>query len=175
MRRLVIVVGIVAGLGACQYNGRPPGSGDDDDDLGPDAAPGAADARPDADPDDPDLDADGVPDAGDNCVSIANPSQANEDGDATGDACDLCPQLAAPQADADGDGIGDACDPRPADGGDELLLFDGFTGGALGPSWSVVQPGGSGSWTVSGGELVVTVGEPAGIAVIPVGDPGDTL
>lgn len=174
MRRCVIVVGIAAGLVACQYNGRPPGSGDDNDDGTADAVPGSPDARPDAHPGDPDSDGDGVADSGDNCVAIANPSQANEDGDGTGDACDPCPQLAAPQADADGDGIGDGCDPHADTGGDELLLFDGFAGSGLAPGW-VIQPGGSGTWTVGGGDLVVTGGEPAEIGLVHVGNPGDTL
>jgi hypothetical protein len=52
--------------------------------------------EPDADADrlgdesqDPDDDNDGVPDTADNCPLAANPSQANLDGDALGDACDL--------------------------------------------------------------------------------------
>jgi hypothetical protein len=36
----------------------------------------------------PDADGDGICDAGDNCPTVANPSQANLDGDALGDACD---------------------------------------------------------------------------------------
>lgn len=39
----------------------------------------------------PDQDNDGVPDAVDNCPTIANANQANADGDARGDACDLFP------------------------------------------------------------------------------------
>ena len=72
-----------------------------------------------------DSDQDGVRDDTDNCRSTANPTQANNDNDALGDACDQdddgdgaadsadnCPNLAtASQADTDGDGIGDACDP----------------------------------------------------------------
>ncbi len=37
----------------------------------------------------PDADGDGVPDSSDNCVNAANADQADEDGDALGNACDL--------------------------------------------------------------------------------------
>jgi DNA-binding beta-propeller fold protein YncE len=78
-----------------------------------------------------DPDGDGKRDFEDNCPAVANPSQANQDGDALGDACDACPldpqndidgdgicgnvdncpTVANPsQSDSDGDGIGDACD-----------------------------------------------------------------
>jgi sugar lactone lactonase YvrE len=54
--------------------------------------------------DDPglDADADGIPDANDNCRTTPNPGQADTDGDGQGDACD---------ADADGDGIPDTLPP----------------------------------------------------------------
>lgn len=62
-------------------------------------------------PTETDTDGDGVPDARDNCPTLANANQADADGDGVGDACDNCPSVAnADQADADGDGIGDACD-----------------------------------------------------------------
>ncbi len=71
-----------------------------------------------------DTDGDGVPDATDNCPLTPNPSQADNDGDAQGDACDPdddndgaadgsdnCPLTANPdQADSDADGLGNACD-----------------------------------------------------------------
>jgi hypothetical protein len=59
----------------------------------------------------PDRDADGVPDAQDNCPSISNVDQKDTDGDGVGDACDNCPNKSNPdQADSNGNGIGDACD-----------------------------------------------------------------
>ena len=75
-----------------------------------------------------DDDGDGVCDASDNCPSVYNPSQADLDGDGSGDECDAdrdgdgvpnasdnCGLVANPdQADQDLDGIGDACDNCPA-------------------------------------------------------------
>ncbi len=53
----------------------------------------------------PDTDGDGVLNHVDNCPTIANPGQANYDGDAQGDACD---------PDDDNDGVADATDNCPA-------------------------------------------------------------
>ena len=58
-----------------------------------------------------DTDHDGVTDLADVCPNVADPAQANPDGDLFGDACDNCPTIANDsQADADADGVGDACD-----------------------------------------------------------------
>src|SRR5262249_16839337 len=63
----------------------------------------------------PDTDADGVPDTRDNCVTVANASEADGDGDQVGDACDNCPSVSNPtQKDSDRDGKGDACDTEIA-------------------------------------------------------------
>jgi ferredoxin len=73
----------------------------------------------------PDADVDGYADSADNCPTVANPGQANNDGDAQGDACDPdddndgvldgadnCPFTAnTNQANNDGDAQGDVCDP----------------------------------------------------------------
>lgn len=84
----------------------------------------------------PDGDEDGVCDETDLCPAVADPEQADGDGDRRGDACDPCPLDAANDADDDGacgnedncpelenpgqenrddDALGDACDPD-ADG-----------------------------------------------------------
>ena len=162
-----LIIALVAG---CSFSGLPDELQPGDDVAMPDAAPNAPDGTDAAD-----ADADGIADSSDNCPLAANSDQANEDGDPQGDACDLCPQLAGPHADGDTDGVGDECDPNPSTPGDELVLFDGFNGTALGPAWSTVVAGGDGVWAVGGGVLTATVGEPAGIILIPVGAPGDTL
>jgi hypothetical protein len=73
----------------------------------------------------PDTDGDGVLDLFDNCPSVANPDQANSDGDVLGNACDTdddndgvldtvdnCTIVAnANQLNADGDAYGNICDP----------------------------------------------------------------
>jgi len=62
-----------------------------------------------------DYDADGVPDAGDNCPRRYNPGQEDGDGDGIGDSCDNCPAVPnVNQADADDDRVGDVCDNCPA-------------------------------------------------------------
>jgi hypothetical protein len=63
---------------------------------------------------DGDMDGDGISDSRDNCISKANPDQANTDGDGFGDACDNCPRIPNnDQLDWDKDGVGDPCDPDP--------------------------------------------------------------
>lgn len=73
-----------------------------------------------------DNDNDGIPDATDNCPTVANADQLDTDGDGVGDACDNCSAVANPydvdtdadgimdaQLDTDGDGLGDSCDNCP--------------------------------------------------------------
>jgi hypothetical protein len=61
-----------------------------------------------------DTDADGVANAADNCILVANAGQVDGDGDGLGDGCDMCPTvIAGRQYDSDLDGVGDACDLCP--------------------------------------------------------------
>jgi Putative metal-binding motif/RTX calcium-binding nonapeptide repeat (4 copies)/Thrombospondin type 3 repeat len=94
----------------------------------------------------PDGDADGVPDASDNCPTAANANQANTDGDANGDACDpdddndgkadtadACPTGAASGSDSDGDGCTDAEDPDDDNDGSGDADDCNDTNGAIKP------------------------------------------
>ena len=109
--------------------------------VGGDANPGGDD------------DGDGVLNGGDNCVTVANPDQANEDGDRFGDACDPCPPIADDAGlDGDGDGVGDACDPNPTTPGDAFALFAGF-GGGIPAGWTQ-----TGTWTAAAGSVSVISG-----------------
>jgi hypothetical protein len=87
-----------------------------------------------------DSDGDGITDPTDVCVDVADPAQADGDGDARGDACDACAMDAANdgdgdlvcadvdncpevlnfnQGDEDRDGVGDVCDTCPGDADDD--------------------------------------------------------
>ena len=98
--------------------------GGDCDDANPAAHPGGTEICDGADNDcdgavdetaaGVDLDGDGVHNACDNCVSVANPAQTDSDGDGRGNACDNCILVRnVAQSDGDGDGRGDACDNCP--------------------------------------------------------------
>jgi hypothetical protein len=99
------------------------GGGIDDggEDLDHDGAVGAGETNPLDPADDPvpaDFDQDGVPDQADNCPLVANPDQADADGDGLGDAC-------KPKSEGGGGG----CAVGGGGGGDASLLF--FVLGAL--------------------------------------------
>lgn len=161
VRSIVLTLVLVAGAG-CQYHGRGASADAGDDADGamgddvdakpqPDAPPGTPDAMID-----PDDDGDGVANSVDNCPSVANAGQENEDGDDRGNKCDLCPHrvgtlTAGSDADSDGDGIGDQCDPRV--GTDRLVVFLGFDQASDLAQFTSVE-GGAG-WSVSGGSLRV--------------------
>jgi hypothetical protein len=85
---------------------------------------------PNQPPPPPDADGDGVLDGNDNCPAVANPDQANFDGDSQGDVCDLdddndgLQDSADPNdndTDSDGDGVDDGSDQCPGDAGPAVL------------------------------------------------------
>jgi hypothetical protein len=98
---------------------------------------------------------DGKPEAG--CVGT---TMHDEDGDGIVDSCDNCPTVAnADQADVgevnaggNPDRVGDACDPRPANGGESILLFDPFTSGNIGSEWQIY----GGTWQAGADTIAET-------------------
>jgi hypothetical protein len=98
----------------------------------------------------------------------------DEDCDGRDNATDVCPADADPtQADDDNDGVGDACDPDRNMSDNRIQLFDGFDTNAN--PWSITK----GGWLLAGGaftqptvgdarvELAVTATTPSVEAIIP--------
>ncbi len=98
---------------------------------------------------DGDMDDDLILDEVDNCPTVANANQFNEDGDAFGNLCDNCPAEDNPQQlDTDLDELGDLCDPQPGQA-NQMLHFEGFDELPDASDWT-----GLGSWQIDSGSLV---------------------
>ncbi len=91
---------------------------------------------------------DAAPDSKTPCP--ASTTLPDEDGDGCPNVGDDCPGIADPaQADLDGDGVGDACDPHPATPGDSLVAASYFDSGPD-SIWLLDNPG---DWTTGAGEI----------------------
>jgi hypothetical protein len=129
-------------------------------DAAPDAAPILDGPGPDGPAPDAtgDGDGDGVLDDRDNCPTVPNADQHNEDGDRQGDLCDGCPHVASNMpSDADGDGVGDGCDPDGATA-HTVVRFETWAGMPVGvPGWTAQ----AGQWGVSGDVVTAQQASPA--------------
>jgi hypothetical protein len=141
MKRALLIV-----LCACSGGSNGPDAPIDDNLLRPDSSD--------------DIDLDGILNVDDNCPTVVNQNQGNEDGDKFGDACDACPVVAddAPP-DSDGDGVADACDPLPTMPGDFIRYFEGFHKDVP-AGWEEI-----GTWTHVTG-AVRTTSANAGLAIV---------
>lgn len=153
MKRLVVLALVLGGCGNSSN--------------GPDAAIDNNEQRPDATDD---LDHDGILDVNDNCPTVINVNQGNEDGDKFGDACDPCPVVADDNPpDADGDGVADACDPLPTMPGDFIRYFEGFHTDVP-AGWEEI-----GTWTHTTGAVRTMTATTSGLAIIATDRTRETI
>lgn len=89
-----------------------------------------------------DRDGDGVIDDNDNCPTVPNTEQPNEDGDTEGDACDRCPLIAGEPA----TGACNTAQPTQS----EQYVFESF---AKDPKWTPADSAQT-AWAVQSGQLV---------------------
>jgi hypothetical protein len=133
---------------------------------GPDAPIDDNHLRPDSTDD---TDHDGILDQNDNCPTVINVNQGNEDNDKFGDACDPCPVVADDNPpDTDADGVADACDPLPTMPGDFIRYFEGFHTDVP-AGWEEI-----GTWTHVTG-AVRTTSTTAGLAIIATDRTRETI
>ena len=177
-----LTLGALGSAGCSFGSGSNEGNGEPKPDARPALDGGTGIDSPVVDDDDPDRD--NVKTPVDNCPSISNPLQANDDSDARGDACDTCPWKANESSyDPDGDRITDDCDPDPRFA-DQLVYFEGFdklrTGEMLPPAWTVV--GTTGQWgvsttsgTLSGAHASDAAGAAMLVHTLPANDTGNRL
>ncbi len=85
-----------------------------------------------------DGDADGVCDQSDDCPTIADPAQLNNDGDIFGNACDVCPGDVDNDTDGDGYCIGTLFNP-PAVGGSDPCSRSALAGAWVAPKTRIIR------------------------------------
>lgn len=118
-----------------------------------------------------DRDGDGVPDTSDNCPDVKNADQANDDGDARGNACDSCPFIADNGTDTDGDGLADLCDPDPMGTVHDAVWLQNDFAMALPASYAATS-----GWTATQGALhVADAGNTQNWFTIPLATTGRTF
>ena len=154
----------IACLAACSY-------------TSPSAAVDSVDTAIDTPVPPADPDGDGLSGTDDNCPTDANADQHDEDGDARGDVCDPCPQLAGASGnvDTDGDLVGDLCDPRPMVDGDMLLKLETFASGTgLPTGWGSIA-GAPANWVIANDALVNAAGDATAMVLLDTGAGSRTI